>query len=56
MPFLVSVALGCTVFSLLYSIYCFLRYLRREKTEYDRWMEEVQANNIVKSSRPFSRA
>lgn len=53
MPFLVSVAIGCIVFSLLYSLGCFLSDLRGKKTDYDRWMEEVQANNIVKSSRSF---
>lgn len=55
MPFLVELAIGCTVFSVLYSLYCFVRFSRREKSDYDRWMEDVQRENIVKPNRDFAR-
>ncbi len=56
MSFLLSLALGCAVFSLLFSVLLFARHSRREKTEYEKWMDEVRPSDITNPQRQLSKS
>ena len=56
MAFFVNLALGATVFSLLLSICLVVRHSMRDKTDYDRWLEDVKKNNVIQTKRTFSKA
>jgi len=53
MPFLDDVIIGGIVFSMLCSFVSFLRSARTEKSGYERWLDEIRPQNIVKSRSTF---
>ena len=55
MDFLLSLALGAVVFSLLVSLCLFARHSRRDPTDYEKWVDEMRSQNIVNSRRTFSK-
>ena len=54
MPGILAIALGGVVFSLLLSIALVIRHSRRQQTEYEKWLEEANKNNIVKNRNQIS--
>ena len=55
MPFLLYVALAGVIFSMLVSLCLVLRHSTREKSDYEKWIEEISQQNIVPSRRTFSK-
>ena len=55
MAFLVYLALGAVVFSLLVSLCLFARHSVRGKSDYEKWIDEIRPQNIVNSRRTFSK-
>ena len=55
MPFIVYLALGGVCFSMLVSLCLVLRYAAGEKSDYEKWIEEIRPQNVVKSRRTFSK-
>lgn len=51
MPFLLEVALGGVVFSLLSSLALVAREARRPKTPYQKWLAEIEKINVVRNRR-----
>ena len=55
MPFIVYLALGGVCFSMLVSLCLVLRHSTREKSAYEKWIEDIRKENVVKSRRTFSK-
>ena len=49
MPFVLSCAFGALLFSLLLSLALFARHSRKEKSDYEKWLEDVAQKNVVTS-------
>lgn len=54
MAFVIGIALGALVFSLILSLLANIRESRPEKTIYEVWLDGVANDNIVPERRDFS--
>ena len=56
MTLFVNLVLGAMVFSLLVSLCLFARHSIREKSDYEKWVDEMRPKNVINSRRTFSKA
>ena len=54
MPSILTLVLAGVLFSILLSLVLVIRNTIRNKTDYEKWLEEAQRQSVVKTRRTFS--